>query len=51
MCDDLDALLDVARTRNENLLPPLPEEVMRVATSAWSSDERGLNRCGQYGFW
>jgi Bifunctional DNA primase/polymerase, N-terminal/Primase C terminal 1 (PriCT-1) len=51
-CDDLDALLDVARTRNANLFPPLEdEEVMRVAQSAWSYEERGLNRCGQYGFW
>jgi hypothetical protein len=27
------------------------EEVMRVATSAWSYEERGLNRSGQYGAW
>jgi len=51
-CDDFNALLDVARTCNDSFLPPLEDqEVMRVATSAWSYEERGLNRCGQHGFW
>jgi Primase C terminal 1 (PriCT-1) len=49
-CDDLDVLLDVARRRKENLLPPLPEEeVMRVATSAWSSDDAALTAAASMG--
>lgn len=49
-CDDLDALLDVARTFNEDCLPPLEEaEVMKAAQSAWGYTERGQNRFGQHG--
>jgi hypothetical protein len=51
-CDDFDALLDVARTRNENCLPQLDdEEVVKIATSAWGYTERGENRFGQTGAW
>jgi hypothetical protein len=51
-CDDLDALLDVAQTFNENCQPPMEEgEVMKVAESAWSYTEHGANRFGQHGAW
>jgi hypothetical protein len=51
-CDDLDALIDVARTRNDEFLPPLPEgEVIKTARSAWSYTESGKNRYGQTGVW
>jgi hypothetical protein len=49
-CDDLDGLLDVARTRNEEFLPPLPDsEAVKVVTSAWKYTERGANRFGRHG--
>jgi hypothetical protein len=49
-CDDLDALLDVARTYNESFLPPLPDdEVMGIAKSAWGYEERGENIVGHHG--
>jgi Bifunctional DNA primase/polymerase, N-terminal/Primase C terminal 1 (PriCT-1) len=49
-CDDFDALLDVARTRNEEFLPPLPDnEVVKVAKSAWGYTERDQNRFGTPG--
>lgn len=48
--DDFDALLEVARTRNQEFLPPLPDnEVSQVASSAWSYTQRGQNRFGQHG--
>ncbi len=51
-CDDFDALLDVARTANNQYLPPLPDsEVVKVATSAWGYTERGDNHFGQTGVW
>jgi hypothetical protein len=51
-CDDIDALIDVARTRNEECEPPLEEhEVMRLAQSAWGYEQRGENRFGQHGAW
>jgi Bifunctional DNA primase/polymerase, N-terminal/Primase C terminal 1 (PriCT-1) len=51
-CDDLDVLLDVARTRNAEFLPPMPDsEVVKVATSAWKYTERGENRMGCPGVW
>jgi hypothetical protein len=51
-CDDLERLLDVARTRNAEYLPPLPEtEVLKIAKSAWGYTERGENRIGQTGVW
>lgn len=46
-CDDLDALLDVARTENDNFAPPLSEsEVVKTAKSAWSYEQRGMNFVG-----
>jgi Bifunctional DNA primase/polymerase, N-terminal/Primase C terminal 1 (PriCT-1) len=51
-CDDLENLLDVARTRNAEFLPPLnADEVANVAASAWSYTEKGENRFGQSGAW
>ena len=51
-CDDLDALLDAARTYNAKFLEPLSdEEVIKVAASAWGYEERGENRCGRTGVW
>jgi hypothetical protein len=51
-CDDFDALLDVARTANNQYLPPLSDsEVVKAATSAWGYTERGDNRFGQTGVW
>jgi hypothetical protein len=51
-CDDFDALLDVARTRNAEFLPPLTDsEVVKVATSAWKYTELGENRMGCPGVW
>jgi len=49
-CDDFDAVLDVARTRNAEFMPPLTDsEVMKVAKSAWDYTERGANRFGRHG--
>lgn len=49
-CDDFDDLLDVARTRNSECEPELGDaEVVRVARSAWSYTERGLNFSGGKG--
>jgi hypothetical protein len=46
-CDDIEALLDVARTRNEGYMPTLDdEEVVKIARSAWGYTERGENRIG-----
>ena len=46
--DDLDALLDVVRTRNMDCEPPLPDaEVMSVANSAWRYQEEGRNLVGR----
>jgi len=51
-CDDFDALLDLACTRNDEFLPPLlDDEVVKVATSAWKYTERGENRMGCPGVW
>jgi hypothetical protein len=52
-CDDIDTLIDVARTKNEECEPPLEEhEVMAVAQSAWRYTEAGRNRFGgQPGAW
>jgi Bifunctional DNA primase/polymerase, N-terminal/Primase C terminal 1 (PriCT-1) len=48
-CDDLDALLDVARTYAEDrFVPPLSEsEIARTAASVWSYERRGLNMFGR----
>jgi Bifunctional DNA primase/polymerase, N-terminal len=49
-CDDFEALVDVARTRNESFLPPLTdEEVVKIANSAWGYAQRGKNRFGRPG--
>jgi hypothetical protein len=49
-CDDLDALVDVARTWNSNLLPPLADdEVVKAAKSAWGYTQRGDNWFGRHG--
>jgi hypothetical protein len=51
-CDNLDVLLDVARTRNALYEPPMSdEEVVKTAKSAWNYTERGENRFGQTGAW
>ncbi len=43
-CDDLESLLDVARTRNAEMLSPLDDtEVVNVATKAWGYEKRGQN--------
>jgi hypothetical protein len=50
--DDLDGLLDVARTRNADIGEPLTDdEVIATATSAWGYEQRGENRFGQHGAW
>ena len=47
-CDDLDALIDVLATRNEELAEPLPlSEIARLATSAWGLETTGTNWVGQ----
>jgi hypothetical protein len=49
-CDKLDALIDVARTRNMECMPPLAEnEVMKLALSAWNNTQENRNRFGQHG--
>ena len=45
--DDLDALLDVVRTRNLDCDPPLPEaEVVKATGSAWRYEQEGRNLVG-----
>ena len=47
-CDDLEALLDVARGFNEELVQPLPDaEVVSTARSAWKYTEAGRNYFGR----
>jgi hypothetical protein len=47
-CDDFDALLDKARTRNDEFCPPLDDnEVVKTAKSAWRKTERGENWFGR----
>ena len=49
-CDSFEALLDVARTRNEEFEPPMEDdEIMKAATSAWNYTERGENWLGRHG--
>jgi hypothetical protein len=51
-CDDFDALLDAARSQNDNNVPPLQDnEVMKIAKSAWDYTESGRNRFGRTGAW
>jgi Bifunctional DNA primase/polymerase, N-terminal/Primase C terminal 1 (PriCT-1) len=48
--DDFDALIDVARTFNDNCEPPMEDsEVVTVASNAWRYTERGENRFGRKG--
>ena len=50
--DDFDALLDVARTFNDNCEPPMEDaEVTTVASNAWGYEQRGQNRFGKHGAW
>jgi hypothetical protein len=45
--DDIDALLDVARTRNLDCQRPLPDtEVVKAASSAWRYEQEGRNLVG-----
>ena len=49
-CDNFESLLDVARTRNADFLPPLTDsEVVKIASSAWDYTQRGENRFGRHG--
>jgi Bifunctional DNA primase/polymerase, N-terminal len=49
-CDDLESLIDVARTRNDDCLPLLDDgEVVKVAESAWGYTVTGQNWFGQDG--
>jgi hypothetical protein len=49
-CDDFDALLDVARSRNSEFWPPLEDdEVAKTAYSAWGYTAAGKNRFGRPG--
>ena len=49
-CDTFDAVLDVARTRNDECDPVLDDaEVVKVATSAWGYTEKGSNFTGGKG--
>ena len=49
-CDNFESLVDVARTRNADYLPPLTDsEVMKIASSAWDYTQRGENRFGRHG--
>lgn len=51
-CDDFDSLLDVARTCNDEYMPPLSDdEVVKIAASAWGYTDRGENRFGTHGAW
>jgi Bifunctional DNA primase/polymerase, N-terminal/Primase C terminal 1 (PriCT-1) len=51
-CDTLDDLLDVARTFNDECLPPMEDgEVTATTQSAWAYIERGQNWFGQHGAW
>ena len=46
--DDLDALIDVVRTRNMDCVPPLSHtEVLRIASSAWAYQQAGRNLSGR----
>jgi hypothetical protein len=50
--DDIDQLLDYARTRNSEFAElMLDAEVVRVVNSAWKMQCEGRNRFGTYGSW
>jgi hypothetical protein len=51
-CDNLESLLDVARTQNAIYAVPLADaEVVKTASSAWGYEQRGENRFGHAGAW
>jgi hypothetical protein len=51
-CDNFEDMLDVARTRNDGYLPPMPDEdVMDIARWAWDHTVTGRNWVGQTGAW
>ncbi len=51
-CDDFDALLDKARTLNDEFAEPLDDaEVVRTTKSVWKMTAEGRNRFGQNGAW
>ncbi len=51
-CDDFDALLDRAKTLNDQFGEPLDDaEVVRTAKSVWKMTVEGRNRFGQIGAW
>ena len=46
--DDLDALIDVVRTRNMDCETPLPApEITTIASSAWRHEQQGTNLIGR----
>ena len=49
-CDDLDALIDVARTRAEEYFgePMSDTEIVKTARSAWDYEQRGENWAGSH---
>ena len=50
--ETFDELLDVARTFNDDCIPPMEDsEVIGVAQSAWKYTENGKNRIGHHGAW
>jgi hypothetical protein len=49
-CDTLDALMDVARTRNMECEPPMEDtEVMKTALSAWDMTQENRNHFAAHG--
>lgn len=51
-CDDFDALLDRAKTLNDQFGEPLDDaEVVRTTKSVWKMTLEGRNRFGQIGAW
>jgi hypothetical protein len=52
-CDDLETLLDLARTRSHEMLRPIEDDrrIVSRAKSTWGNTERGENRFGRTGAW
>jgi hypothetical protein len=51
-CDNLAALITVAKTFNERCNPKMEDtEVMTISASAWTMHQEGRNRFGQHGAW
>lgn len=48
-CDDLEALIDVARTRSSEMLPPIEDDrrIVDIAMSAWKYTVEGKNQFGR----